>query len=702
MTEIACLSDTRLPLFPGNFMRQTEGGGNCSPFVKTQKTPQLRFRASVPLLSRKRQSSSSHSCATASSQRNSQRESLEPAAEKWTVVPFQCTYNNDDLHIYETRDRSTSISVANVGAHRAQLDDFAERDAFSSSEGAGLLVGQGKGSNDLSDVTSSRNFCAAEAHMEPSTSHEACPPCFEEEDKYYSEQTDEQHDALRRISSREHRSHLEPSFPSVSNVEAVEIPPGAKKLGSTVATWLLNIVAVGYAGTAVAVKFMEGGGTAGSGQGAPASVEFFVRFLTGTIAVGAIYLFLRRKREDTIVAAAASSSEGVLEVHATEAELWSGGQSNPVVRAVAEAPEAPVVWPGIELGIWMFITYAGQAVGLETSTADEATFLLMLSVVLVPFLEAMGGRTITSRVWLATLLACTGMALLEGGGSAWDASAATMDSADALAHQLLPVLHVPAGHLWCLLGAVGSAVHVVRSETRCVRSDPLGLVVVQLATVAALAAPWAAWDMWQATGGGVEGHPVVSLALLLGHSPWGLILLAGPIGTGLCEWLELEALRFVKASTATLVLTAVPLWSGLFAFVFLGETMDASSSMGALFILAASLSAQLFAPPTHGDIDSKILIATSSLSSSPSSSSPLLPPPSAPSAPLTLGVPWRNPSFPAKTLASWPTALIPNPLIRQFRRFQGILPFGYLPFLCSPFARLAPQKLFGARRQRQK
>ncbi|GJP48667.1 hypothetical protein CLOM_g7952 [Closterium sp. NIES-68] len=39
---------------------------------------------------------------------------------------------------------------------------------------------------------------------------------------------------------------------------------------------------------------------------------------------------------------------------------------------------------------------------------------ITMDVVLVPFLEALSGTPINCSVWIATLLACTGMVLLEG------------------------------------------------------------------------------------------------------------------------------------------------------------------------------------------------------------------------------------------------------------------------------------------------
>ncbi|CAI5469426.1 unnamed protein product [Closterium sp. Yama58-4] len=284
---------------------------------------------------------------------------------------------------------------------------------------------------------------------------------------------------------------------------------------------------------------------------------------------------------------------------------------------------------GVELGVWMFVTYAGQAIGLETTSADDAALILTVSVVLVPFLEALSGTPINRSVWIATLLACTGMVMLEGGETitavavaatpadiiASSASASSNAIADTAAAALASVpvqWSLPVGHVWCLIGAVGSAIHVVRSEVLCARYDPLILVILQLGTTAAIGVVWVLLSLAGialTAGGsavaGADGSGAViawnQLLAVAAAAPISMALLAGPFGTGMCEWLEMEALRFVRASTATLILTMSPLWGSLLAFFLLGETLSTSTAAGAILILLASLEVQLLAPHADGE-----------------------------------------------------------------------------------------------------
>ena len=68
----------------------------------------------------------------------------------------------------------------------------------------------------------------------------------------------------------------------------------------------------------------------------------------------------------------------------------------------------------------------------------------------------------------------------------------------------------------------------VRAEALCAESEPLTLTAVQLATVGVLAVPWVALDVARA------GPTLGNFPGALESIPWGLLLLAGPVGTG--EW----------------------------------------------------------------------------------------------------------------------------------------------------------------------
>ena len=69
-----------------------------------------------------------------------------------------------------------------------------------------------------------------------------------------------------------------------------------------------------------------------------------------------------------------------------------------------------MVWRwGVEMGLWMFLGFAFQAIGLEYTTAQRSGFLLYLNVKFVPFLAfLLLGRHISAATWASALAAVAG------------------------------------------------------------------------------------------------------------------------------------------------------------------------------------------------------------------------------------------------------------------------------------------------------
>lgn len=114
----------------------------------------------------------------------------------------------------------------------------------------------------------------------------------------------------------------------------------------------------------------------------------------------------------------------------------------------------------MELGLYTFLGFAFQAIGLETTTASRSAFLLYLNVKFVPFLAAvLLGRAIPGSTWLSAALALAGTCLLssDGGG-------------------------LNTGDAWCIAAAVASALFILRLEGFAAKYDAAELNGVSFAT----------------------------------------------------------------------------------------------------------------------------------------------------------------------------------------------------------------------------
>lgn len=115
---------------------------------------------------------------------------------------------------------------------------------------------------------------------------------------------------------------------------------------------------------------------------------------------------------------------------------------------------------GAELGLYTFLGFAFQAIGLETTTASRSAFLLYLNVKIVPFLAAVFlKRKIPLSTWISALLAFTGTCLLSTDGGPPN-----------------------VGDIWCIAAAVASAMFILRLENFSINNDAAEINSVSFAT----------------------------------------------------------------------------------------------------------------------------------------------------------------------------------------------------------------------------
>lgn len=216
------------------------------------------------------------------------------------------------------------------------------------------------------------------------------------------------------------------------------------------------------------------------------------------------------------------------------------------------------VWrAGLELGFYLWLGYATQAVGLEYTTASRSAFITTLYVVILPMFLGLIGHKLRLPVWAAAVMAIVGVGLLSYDGSP-------------------PNL----GDVWTLGTALAYTFYIWRLEHFvAVRSYPtLPITGVQMLGVALLSGLWVAWEgpSWSASG-----------------FPYAQMLYLGLVATALCIWLQALGQRTVPAPEAAIAFTLEPVYAAIFAYFMLGERLGVQGLVGGLLILGATLVSQL-------------------------------------------------------------------------------------------------------------
>jgi drug/metabolite transporter (DMT)-like permease len=247
--------------------------------------------------------------------------------------------------------------------------------------------------------------------------------------------------------------------------------------------------------------------------------------------------------------------------------------------------EARSVWrAGAELGLWMFLGFALQAVGLQYTTASRSAFLLYLNVKLVPVLGFFCcGRHVPWKAWASAAIALAGTMLI-----AYDGSPPNV------------------GDAWSLAAAVASALFILRLEDAA-STTMLGAAALNAATLATSALLCVAWALVEPLGSLVGAAPrararwtydVPETALELLREQWAPLLYLALVPTVACNWLQTHGQRSVRAQDAAVIFALDPVYGAAFAWLLRGEELGTNGYGGiALVLVAVALSYSQDAEP---------------------------------------------------------------------------------------------------------
>ncbi|CAB9523668.1 EamA-like transporter family [Seminavis robusta] len=221
---------------------------------------------------------------------------------------------------------------------------------------------------------------------------------------------------------------------------------------------------------------------------------------------------------------------------------------------------------GAEMGFWMFLGFAFQAIGLATTTAQRSGFLLYLNVKFVPFFAfLLFGRQISLPTWISALTAFCGTALLAYDGTSWSLN---------------------QGDLWSMAAAAASAMYILRLDTAANAvgdNNSVALNAACLWMVTLLSAIWS----FAVTGDDNTVQLVPQLMHIIKSHPWELFYLSA-VTTALANYIQTLSQKEVSAERASVIYAMDPVYGAAFSNVLLGESLSSLGLVGAGLITAAA------------------------------------------------------------------------------------------------------------------
>jgi drug/metabolite transporter (DMT)-like permease len=279
------------------------------------------------------------------------------------------------------------------------------------------------------------------------------------------------------------------------------------------------------------------------------------------------------------------------------------------------------LWGGIELGTYLFIGNILQVLGLKTVPADRAGFLVQLTTVMVPLLQAsLSGRlqAVSTRTWLSCLVAFGGVVVMNLDGKVDFTNPLTQTHAlPDLLQDLASSLS--QGDLLIVLAAFVYSFHVVRLGNYAPQTTAAQLAASKATVEAILSVSLVGLLLY--LGGSSSNMPMPDA-----HGLWGYVQTMGielssyvtnvqnmlaqhdtstsmswtawlpAIGATLWTgWVTCAYTIFaqsygqsrVNPTDANLIYTIQPLFTALFAFALLGETIGPLGVLGGVLIGAA-------------------------------------------------------------------------------------------------------------------
>ncbi|HBY57626.1 MAG TPA: multidrug DMT transporter permease [Candidatus Atribacteria bacterium] len=214
---------------------------------------------------------------------------------------------------------------------------------------------------------------------------------------------------------------------------------------------------------------------------------------------------------------------------------------------------------GFLIGIFLFLGYAFQTVGLKYTTATKAGFITGLSVVLVPIISYLFFKEkINRNSIIGVVFAVVGLWFLNYNSS----------------------YNFNLGDFLVLLCAVSFAMHIISVGLYTKKMDYVLLVIVQLATVFVLSLLIALFFE----------RPDIHLSY--SFNVWWSIILTGVFATALAFYMQNRFQRYSTATKTAIIFSGEPLFSAIFAYLLLGEKVGLIAWIGGFFIIFGMIVSQ--------------------------------------------------------------------------------------------------------------
>ncbi|MBU4227085.1 DMT family transporter [bacterium] len=207
---------------------------------------------------------------------------------------------------------------------------------------------------------------------------------------------------------------------------------------------------------------------------------------------------------------------------------------------------------GSLIGVFLFLGYALQTVGLKYTTATKAGFITGFSVVLVPIISHLFIKEKVSRnSVIGVILAFIGLWFLNYNSS----------------------FNFNLGDFLVLLCAFSFAMHIISVGLFSKKLDYVLLAITQITVVFVLSLLMAL----------IFERPAIHLSY--SSDIWWSIVITGIFATALAFYMQNRFQRYSTATKTAIIFSGEPIFAAMFAYFLLGEKVGVIAWAGGLLII---------------------------------------------------------------------------------------------------------------------
>lgn len=202
------------------------------------------------------------------------------------------------------------------------------------------------------------------------------------------------------------------------------------------------------------------------------------------------------------------------------------------------------------LSVLLFMVFITMTIGVKYTTATNASFLISLSVIFIPFFSWIFNKEKPKKsIFIVLIIALIGIMLL------------TLDKN----------LEFHIGDILCLICSLLFSFHVLITERFVKNNNPITLGVLQFGGVALLSF--------------LVQYPIEKFTLTKNEKFWISLMILSVFCTALAYIIQTVSQKKLSSTLIGLILSLEPIFSGIFGYFILNEYLSPQQYIGAFLLL---------------------------------------------------------------------------------------------------------------------